>query len=186
MITMLVTRLAGLFVLIAAAACTAPQTAQAPAQSSPRAAAVHQFAGGCAGTVLTDAVPPIWAQGGWSHAKGTPWPVRWAAGTGGTSVAYVFANQLVAGASPRVDGSQNKVLWEAKDNPSGDGVVVEARPWGQSTPVVTIAGGPSVTDVPTAGCWTFTVSWSAGGQRKSSTINLQALPAGTNPMTAVS
>jgi hypothetical protein len=42
----------------------------------------------------------------------------------------VFANQLVAGTSPRVDGSQNKVLWQAKDHPSGEGVVVEGRPMG--------------------------------------------------------
>ena len=41
----------------------------------------------------------------------------WALGTNDDTVAYLFATQLVAG--PRVDGSQNKVLWEAKDSPSG-------------------------------------------------------------------
>jgi hypothetical protein len=40
-------------------------------------------------------------------------------------------------------------------------VVVEGRPLGQSQPVLTIAGGPSIVDVPTAGCWTFRLSWRA-------------------------
>lgn len=105
----------------------------------------------------------------------------WAFGSEGRTVAYLFATQLVAGTSPRVDGSNNKVLWEAKDYPSGANVVVEGRPLGQSQPVLTIAGGPSIVDVPTAGCWTFRLSWSANGVH-SSIINLQALPTGTNPM----
>ena len=168
-------------ILLVMAGCTPSQQARAPVLSSPKAA-VHTFAGGCSGTVLTDAEPPVWAQSGWSHAKGAPWPVRWAVGTDGTAVAYLFANQLVAGASPRVDGSQNKVLWQAKDHPSGEGVVVQGRPLGQSQPVVTIAGGPSITDVPTAGCWTFTLTWSSSGKTASSILNLQVLPTGTNPM----
>jgi len=172
-----VIRLIGLLLVLGG--CTASQPAQVQPGST---AAVHTFAGGCAGTVLTDAEPPAWAQGGWSHAKGTPWPVPWALGTSGTAVAYVFATQLVAGASPRVDGSQNKVLWEVKDHPSGGEVLVEGRLFGQSQPAVTVAGGPSITDVPAAGCWTFTLSWSSGGKRSSSTINLEALPTGTNPM----
>lgn len=141
---------------------------------------MHSFAGGCAGTVLTDAEPPVWAQGGWRVAKGTPWPTHWAFGTDHDTLAYLFANQLVAGISPRADGSQNKVLWVATDSPSGAGLVVEGRPLGSSQPVVTIAGGPSDTDVPTAGCWTFRLSWGISGQH-SSTINLAVLPAGTLP-----
>jgi hypothetical protein len=131
--------------------------------------------------VLTDAEPPVWAQGGWTVAKGASWPVPWAFGTGGDTVAYLFATQLIAGSGPRVDGSNNKVLWEAKDYPSGGSVVVEGRPLGQSQPVLTIAGGPSIVDVPTSGCWTFRLSWNANGEH-SSIMNLQALPAGTNPV----
>jgi hypothetical protein len=130
--------------------------------------------------VLTDAEPPLWAQGGWSHAKGTPWPVPWAYGTKDDTVAYVFATQLVAGTSPRVNGSQNKVLWEARDSPSGANVLVEGHPLGQSQPVVTVPGGPSITDVPTPGCWTFGLSFRSGGALNS-TINLEVLPAGTLP-----
>jgi hypothetical protein len=164
--------------LILAGSCTTSPAARAHVQPSPKAT-VHSFAGGCAGTVLTDAEPPVWAQHGW-NAHGAPWPVPWAFGTHNDAVAYVFATQLVAGGSPRVDGSNNKVLWEAKDSPSGANVVVEGRPLGRSEPVLSIAGGPSVVDVPTAGCWTFRLSWSANGQH-SSIINLQALSAGMSP-----
>jgi hypothetical protein len=172
---------AGLAVLlmILAGGCTTSPTTAAQVQPSPKAV-VHSFNGGCAGTMLTDAEPPLWAQGGWSHTKGTPWPVPWAFGTADTTVAYLFATQLVAGESPRVDGSQNKVLWESKDSPSGANVTVEGHPLGVSQPVVTIRGGPSITDVPTAGCWTFQLSWTSNGPH-TSTINLEVLPAGSNP-----
>jgi hypothetical protein len=163
--------------LILAGACTTSPASSAQVHPSPTAP-VHSFAGGCAGTVLTDAQPPVWAQDGW--AKLTPWPVPWAFGTNNDTVAYLFATQLVAGVSPRVDGSQNKVLWEAKASPSGANVKVEGHPLGQSQPLVTIAGGPSITDVPTPGCWTFRLSWNVNGEHSSS-INLEVLPAGTLP-----
>lgn len=166
-------------VAILAGGCTTSPTPTAQAQPSQKAA-VHSFNGGCAGTVLTDAEPPLWAQGGWSHAKGTPWPVPWAYGTPNDTVAYLFATQLVAGTSPRVDGSQNKVLWEAKDSPSGADVQVDGHPFGESQPVVSISGGPSITDVPAAGCWTFQLFWTSNGAH-TSTINLEVLPAGTLP-----
>jgi hypothetical protein len=170
--------LASLALILASGCRTSPA---APAQVHPSPSVpVHSLAGGCAGTVLTDAEPPVWAEGGWSVAKGTPWPVPWAFGTHNDTLAYLFATQLVAGVSPREDGSQNKVLWEAKDSPSGANVLVEGHPLGKSQPVVTIAGGPSITDVPTPGCWTFRLSWGSNGQH-SSTINLEVLPAGTLP-----
>lgn len=173
-------RLAVAIVLLASG-CTSSPTPTAHAQPSPTAT-VHTYAGGCAGTMVTDAIPPVWAQGGWTNPGGQPWWVPWAFGTSKTTVAYLFATQLVAGTSPRVDGSNNKVLWEAKDHPSGGGVTVVGHPLGQSQPIVTIAGGPSITDVPTAGCWTFVLTWGPNAQQNS-TINLQVLPAGTNPMT---
>jgi len=138
---------AGLAVLILllAGGCTSSPTPTARARPSPTAT-VHTYAGGCAGTILTYAIPPVWAQGGWTNPA-APWWVPWAFGTSKTTVAYLFATQLVAGTSPRVDGSNNKVLWEAKDHPSGGGVTVVGHPLGQSQPVVTIAGGPSITDL---------------------------------------
>jgi hypothetical protein len=160
--------LAALVVLLAGA-CSSSQPAAAKAGPSSQA-----FAGGCAGTVLTNAEPPAWAQGGWSHTPGTPWPVPWAMATPGDAVAFMFAKELVAGSSPRSDGSQNKVLWVVKDPTS---FLVESRPLGQAQPVVTVAGGPSIVDVPTPGCWTFQL---LRGEQ-TSVINLQVLPAGTLP-----
>jgi len=162
-----------------AIACTQSGAVRVHIEQSPKTL-VHTFAGGCAGTVLTDAQPPKWAQGGWTRANG-PWPVPWAFGTPDDAVAYLFATQLVAGNSPRADGSNNKVLWEVKDSPSGANVVVEGSPLGQSQPVVTIAGGPSITDVPTAGCWTFRLHWGPSDKAHSSIINFEALPAGSLP-----
>jgi hypothetical protein len=162
--------------LILAGACTNSPT---PAQVEPsKTATVHSLVGGCAGTVVTDAEPPLWAQGGWSVAKGMPWPVPWAFGTDKDALAFLFATQLVAGVSPRTDGSSNKILWEVKDSPSAANV--EGHPLGKSQPVVTIVGGPSITDVPTPGCWTFRLSWGSNGQH-SSTINLEVLPTGSLP-----
>lgn len=171
--------LAAALILILVGGCRTSPAAHTQALASP-SAPVRTFAGGCAGTVLTDAVPPVWAQGGWSVAKGAAWPAPWAFGTHDDTVAYLFATQMLAGVSPRVDGSQNKVLWEARDSPSGGNVLVEGRPLGKSEPLVTIAGGPSITDVPLPGCWTFRLSWGANGGQ-SSTINLEVLPAGTMP-----
>jgi hypothetical protein len=167
-----------LLILLAACASSQP-TSQAKASPTP---AVHTFAGGCAGTVLTDAEPPAWAQGGWTHTKGTPWAVPWALGTQGNTVAYVWGVPLVAGVSTTATVNSNKINWESKDYPAGSSsMMVEGRPLGQTQPVVPIAnGGPSIVDVPTAGCWTFRLTWNANGQH-SSTINLEYLPAGKLP-----
>ncbi len=160
---------AGLAALVVLLACGCSSSGQAVATPSP-----HVFAGGCAGTVLTEAEPPIWSQGGWSHDKGTPWPVPWAMAEPGDAVAFVFANELVAGSGPRPDGSANKVLWVARDPQA---FIVEGRPLGQSQPVITVAGGPSIVDAPTPGCWTFQIRQ---GER-TSVVNLQVLPKGTIP-----
>jgi hypothetical protein len=158
--------------------CGSPQTAQVKASPN---VPVHTFAGGCAGTVLTDAEPPVWAQTGF--AKLTPWPVPWAFGTQRTAVAFLFSTVLVAGSGPRVDGTFNKVTWIAKgDYPSGDSnIAVEARPLGESQPVLTNSGGADVVDLPKPGCWTFRLAWTAHNQPQVSAINLAVLPAGTRP-----
>ena len=93
------------FILILVGACTTSPAPPAQVRPSNHAIA-HSFAGGCAGTVLTDAEPPVWAQTGF--AKQTPWPVPWAFGTQDTAVAFLFSTVLVAGSSPRLDGSYNK------------------------------------------------------------------------------
>src|ERR1700674_1692146 len=84
--------------------CGSSQASQVKA--SPRVP-IRTFAGGRAGTVLTDAERPVWAQAGWT--KGTPWPVPWAFGTQDTTVAFLFSTVLVVGSGPGVDGSYTRV-----------------------------------------------------------------------------
>ena len=165
--------------ILLAGGCTSSASGPAQASTANRAP-LHAVAGGCSGTVVTDSEPPVWAQTGFRHTQGTPWPVPWALGKPGDAVAMLFSTQLVAGGSPRVDGSNNKVHWVVKDNPAN--VVVDGRLFGQSQPVVRVQGGPSIEEVPTPGCWTFRVTWGPHNER-GSTINLEVLPAGTLPST---
>lgn len=174
---------AAALLIILVGGCASSQGTQVKASPT---VPIRTFAGGCAGTVLTDTEPPVWAQAGW-RVKGAPWPVPWAFGTPNTTVAFVFSKVLVAGSGPRVDGTYNKVTWVAKDRPAGVAadypfgtiaIGVEARPLGESQPVLT---GASVADLPKPGCWTFRLAWSAHGQLQASTINLEVLPAGSQP-----
>jgi hypothetical protein len=165
-------------VLLLAVACASAPAANVQIQTSPKAI-VHTFGGGCLGTVLTDAEAPVWSQGGWSQAKGTSWPVPWALGTGGDAVAFLFTTRLVAGPSPRSDGSSNnKVGWVAK---GAFNFIVQRWQPGQSQPVVEVPGAPSIVDVPTPGCWTFRLVWGPPAAGHTSIINLEALPAGSLP-----
>lgn len=140
---------------------------------------------GCMGTsVVKAAPPPAWAQGGFTMQRGQPWPVPWALGDPAQALAYVWGGQLVA-KGHRPDGSADKVLWATKQVPAD--LHIEGRPYGRSEPVVTVEGQvtngnqmPSLVNVPTPGCWSFTVSWDAGSPR-TSTINLDVLPAASGP-----
>ena len=176
-------RAAAALLIILLAGCVSPPIAGVKASPN---VPIHTFTGGCAGTVLTDGEPPVWAQAGF-RSTGAPWPVPWAFGTENTAVAFLFSKVLVAGSGPRLDGTYNKVTWVAKDRPAGVAadypfgtiaVGVEARPLGESQPVLTGAG---LADLPKPGCWTFHLTWSAHGQLQASNINLEVLPAGSQP-----
>ena len=172
---------AAILVVLAVACTSAPaQPSQAGVSPEP-GLPVHVLPGGCSDTVVTDSEPPAWSQSGF-HAKGIPWPVPWALGTPGDAIAFIFSTQLVAGRSPRVDGSNNKVHWVVKDNPVN--LVVVGHPVGRSEPVVGGPSGSGTDEVPTAGCWTFRVLWGSNNQHHS-TINLDVLPQGTLPSKAL-
>lgn len=171
--------IAASLLIILLGGCASPQSAQV--KSSP-SVPIHTFAGGCAGTVLTDAVPPAWAQAGF-RSTGAPWPVPWAFGTQNTAVAFLFSKVLVAGSGPRVDGTNNKVHFVAKaDYPNGYiNVAIEARPLAESQLILTFTNVGGSKDFPKPGCWTFRLAWSDHSQPHVSTINLEVLPAGTRP-----
>src|SRR6266566_5731411 len=77
--------IAAALLIIPVGGCASPQIAGVRASPS---VPIHTFPGGCAGTQLTDAEPPVWAQGGF-RTEGAPWPVPWAFGTQKTTVAFL-------------------------------------------------------------------------------------------------
>lgn len=161
-------------ILLVAAGCT-PQPA--PRTSQSKASPSHPVAGRCADTVLTNAEPPQWAQSGWSVQEGAPWPVKWTLASSGDAVAFMFAGELVAGPSPRSDGSNNKVLWVIREPAP---FVVEGAPLDRTEPVITIPGGPSIVDAPTPGCWRFQLKLQSD-HRVVGTFDFNVLPHGSTP-----
>ncbi|SDO59106.1 hypothetical protein SAMN04515671_1422 [Nakamurella panacisegetis] len=101
-------------------------------------------------------VLPTWARAGFSD------PVPRAAyitSRSGHVVAILFTNPLAA---PPVAGQGNKILWVADNASGGDDLVIDGRlEGGSATMHTTVAGGPgpSGVDVPTAGCWVFTLTY---------------------------
>jgi hypothetical protein len=106
---------------------------------------------------ITSGVLPPWARAGFSD----PSPVSpFVTSHTGKVVAIVFADPLLAPAKP---GVANKILWVSKDNAPATGplTISGALEGGTSTMRATVEGGPgpSIVDVPVAGCWRFNLSW---------------------------
>ena len=111
---------------------------------------------------VSRAVLPIWARGGFSG----PQPrMPHAVGRSGQIAAIVFGYPL---RSPPAQGRNNKILWVSRTQAKTiapfwiraqrmDG----ARPVGAPVRhIVSTGPGPSIVDLPEAGCWRFTLSWS--------------------------
>jgi hypothetical protein len=109
---------------------------------------------GCAATVQTGPLPE-WARAGFSGDASMPHVL----GEGGQIVAAIFGNPLTVS---RSDGLSNKILWVSKAAyPPGD-LVIEAKLDGSETHQTRrVAGGPgpSIIDLPRAGCWHLTLTW---------------------------
>jgi hypothetical protein len=106
---------------------------------------------------ITSRVLPLWARAGFSD----PSPVSpFVTSHAGEVVAIVFADPLLAPAKP---GAPNKILWVSKDGASTTGplTISGTLEGGTSTMRATVMGGPgpSIVDVPVAGCWRFNLSW---------------------------
>ena len=112
------------------------------------------------------AVLPTWARAGFSDPKPS---MPFVTSKSGAMVAIVFANPLI---SPALPDLGNKILWVANDDDSaGDGLHITGHlEGGTATMHATVDGGPgpSLIDVPVAGCWKFDLSW--GSHRD--TINI--------------
>ena len=133
-------RVAGVggIVLISAAVagCTSFATTSA---SSPAAAT------GSACAPLQTGAPPAWARGGFSGDSYPPF----ATSSSGNLVALVFGDPLSA---PPASTHNNKILWVDRGGArTMDGTARVAG--GDGVERLTLDVGPSIVDMPAAGCW---------------------------------
>jgi hypothetical protein len=128
-----------------------------PSPSPPASAAGGAAAGSCGSAVETGPLPD-WADAGFSGDSSMPHVF----GAKGEIVAVLFGHPLAV-VKP-VAGPTNKILWVAKPAPAfGDTLKITARlDKSDVTAEREVAGGPgpSILDLPQAGCWRLTLTWS--------------------------
>jgi hypothetical protein len=145
-------------------ACVVGVTAGMAGQPRPQAAAQASSAIGAASNGCLGQPPvsplPVWARAGFTPADQAMPHVM---GEAGNIVAILWATRDALHAPPLQDIS-NKILWVSKipftaPNP----LVITATLAGSTrTATVSVPGGPgpSIIDLPAAGCWTLHLSWS--------------------------
>ncbi|WP_247661621.1 hypothetical protein [Micromonospora sp. U21] len=130
-------------------------TASATAAATATTAAATTAATGCGSRIETGSLPD-WADGGFSGDARVPHVF----GARGDMVAVLFAHPL---AQVRQDGSNNKILWVSRPaSTSPDVLAITATLDGTDTRVTReVAGGPgpSIIDMPRAGCWHLELRW---------------------------
>jgi hypothetical protein len=111
--------------------------------------------GGCTGAV-TRAPLPTWARAGFSPPGQTTTYVQ---GVGGDIVGVLFGHQL---RSPQPRGQQNKILWVSRIGSGGPLRIAASLVDSDIAVVRYVQGGPgpSIVDLPAAGCWRFDLTWS--------------------------
>ncbi|RLP84379.1 hypothetical protein EAD89_26175 [Micromonospora sp. BL4] len=110
---------------------------------------------GCGSRIETGSLPD-WADTGFSGDARVPHVF----GAKGDIVAVLFAHPL---AQVRQDGSNNKILWVSRPtSTSREALAITATLDGTDTRVTReVAGGPgpSIIDLPRAGCWHLELRW---------------------------
>jgi hypothetical protein len=115
----------------------------------------------CRATVIVG-VLPLWARGGFSEPRPR---MPYVLGRAGKIAAILWADPLQ---SPPPKDHNNKILWvsHAPAVPGSD-LRISAQRMTGSRPVgapanrrVTGSPGPSIINLPAAGCWRFTLRWS--------------------------
>lgn len=161
--------------VILLAACSTPGS---PSQSRPArsggspvlhseiAVGSSPVAGGCAATRVYEGKVPAWLDEASGHnpALGVPYAVA----TPPIAAGFIFAYPLQAGGPSQ---SHNKILWVVRTPRNGAALEIDAHPLSQSGPVVheALPAGsspgeiyPDGVDVPSPGCWHFTLAWATG------------------------
>src|SRR5450631_593462 len=112
-------------------------------------------ASGTCPTHVPAAVLPGWATAGFSDPKS---PVPYVSGDRGDIIAILFAQPLT---SPPAAGRGNKILWVSQLPASTPGDLNIEASLGPSLVTRTVPGGPgpSLVDLPRAGCWHLTLRW---------------------------
>ncbi|MGS2616103.1 hypothetical protein ACVCAH_16500 [Micromonospora sp. LZ34] len=146
------------------AACTPTDGPTTPAGASATTASASAAAGaatGCGSQIETGSLPD-WADAGFSGDARAPHVF----GAKGDIVAVLFGHPL---RPDRKDGSNNKILWVSRpaDTPSDPTspatLTITATLDGTDIRVThEVAGGPgpSIIDMPRAGCWHLDLRWS--------------------------
>ncbi|PWR04946.1 hypothetical protein DKT68_29505 [Micromonospora acroterricola] len=150
----------GSMVVVLLAGCTSAGRSATPADA-PIATVSANAATGCGSPVGTGSLPD-WADAGFSGDARVPHVF----GAKGDIVAVLFAHPL---AQVRQNGSNNKILWVSRpastpsDSTSPATLAITATLDGTDTRVTReVAGGPgpSIIDMPRAGCWHLELRWS--------------------------
>ena len=150
--------------MLAAAGCSSghtPSPAKPPGQKTVSAAPSQAPAatGPCPASV-TPRTLPAWARPGF-HPPTLPMP--YVMGDHGKIVAILWARHNPLH-SPPLASRVNKILWVTKVVPTVAGPLrLQATLNGNGQAVtreVTGGPGPSIINLPRAGCWSFTLSWS--------------------------
>ncbi|MEU5964906.1 hypothetical protein ABZ777_27165 [Micromonospora parva] len=155
------------------AGCTTTTSGGSAAPAATTATTTASAATGCGSRVETGPLPD-WADAGFSGDARVPHVF----GAKGDIVAVLFAHPL---RQVRDDGSNNKILWVARAATTSPApvapatLVITARLDGTDTQVIReVRGGPgpSIIDLPRAGCWRLDLSWSG----HTDTMNLVYVP----------
>jgi hypothetical protein len=126
----------------------------------PAARTAGLAAGGCDDAVKR-APLPTWARAGFTPPDQATTYVQ---GAGGDIVGVLFGPLTV----PPSRGRQNKILWVARVSEGGDPLRITARLAGSDMVAhrqVEGGSGPSIVDLPAAGCWRFDLTWSGHDDR---------------------
>ena len=140
------------------------QSPEAVAQSP--ASGPSEVPGGCGATLAYDRVQPAWLveSGAHNNPNGVPFVLA----IPETAAGFIFGYPLRAGhrTSP-----SNKILWVVRTPREGGPLILAIHPIASPTPLVRLSRAadsgpgeiyPSGIEVPTAGCWHFTIRWSTG------------------------
>ncbi len=156
--------------LLALTLLTAACTAKPSVVKTPAAAAVSEPAA-CTPVVRQDELP-VWARGGFSGDT----KVAHTMGRSGQIVAVLFGYPLK---QPPAEGRSNKIQWVASPSSGHQGadpdLVIQARLNATGDPVerrISGGPGPSIVDLPQAGCWRLALSW--GGRTDSLDLEYSA------------